>query len=166
MPLYFGFPSRCRSGCSSAARDAFQTAFPIPAPPCCQIGFHTVPGPLPVTTAMQLSPVSFEAGMRFGPVMAQNRILGELCWRWESTSPSPWENDQLTGENISTIWECGICVFGGHRVLFRGATVFGYRDSGSQLIGKACVSTTPAVCVGFKYWLLLLSFTSFMCSNK
>lgn len=38
----------------------------------------------------------FHSGDAHQPVMAQNRMVGELCWKWERTTPSLWENEQLT----------------------------------------------------------------------
>ena len=72
----------------------------------------------------------FHGGDARWPVMAQNRFAGEFSWKWESTTSSAQKNEQLTGKKkkISTIQECGICLFEGFSVLFMGVADGFYRE--------------------------------------
>lgn len=70
-------------GALPQSRDAFQIPHsPSYQPvPCCQIGFHTILGPLPATRAMQLSPVSFVVGMHTGLLWLRIEWWESFRWR-------------------------------------------------------------------------------------
>lgn len=106
----------------------------IPACPCCQIGFHTVLGPslLPWRCSCHLS-VSWWGCTQL--VMAQNRMVGEFRWEWESTTASLWEDEQLTRKISRLYTNVAYCVLEADRVPFRGVTAG--RDPGSECVGKA-----------------------------
>lgn len=76
--------------------------------------FSHSPGPLPTTTATQLSPVSFMVGMHTGLLWLRIELWESFAGSGQSTTASLWEDEQLTWKKISTIWECGICVLGGY----------------------------------------------------
>lgn len=85
--------------------------------------FSHCPGPLPATTATQLSPVSFMVGMHTGLLWLRIELWESFSLEsGESATPSLREDEQLSRKKISTIWECGICVLGGYRGLFMGVT--------------------------------------------
>lgn len=89
--------------------------------PCCQIGFHTIPGPLPATRAMQLSPVS--SGMHTGLLWL--RIELWKSFRCKARKSGTESTAEQATERKSTSAKCKssaqLCVFGADRpLLFRG----------------------------------------------
>lgn len=105
MPLYapctlhtllFGF-SVLGSPCSmSTVWDTFQISSVIPALPLLPDWFSHSPGPLPATTATQLSPVSFMVGMRTGLLWLRIELWESFSGSGKITTPSFRENEQLT----------------------------------------------------------------------
>lgn len=104
--------------------------------PCCQIGFHTIPGPLPATRAMQLSPVS--SGMHTGLLWLRIELwrVSAAKRERERVAPSPRQGEQL-GARVSRLYANLVhnCVFGADRpLLFRGVAV--QRPPGALCVGK------------------------------
>lgn len=104
--------------------------------PCCQIGFHTIPGPLPATRAMQLSPVS--SGMHTGLLWLRIEL-----WRVSAAKRERERGTESAAvravkrKSISATCKSGaqLCVFGADRpLLFRGVSA--QRPPGSLCVGK------------------------------
>lgn len=125
------FLSSARSRCSSADWDTFQ----IPHSP----SYQPVPAARLVFTLSRAPPCyhgdaavtcQFRGGDAHRLVMAQNRMVGEFRWEWESTTAR-----QLTRKISRLYTNVAFCVLEADRVAFRGVTAG--RDPGSECVGKA-----------------------------
>lgn len=96
IPLfYFGF--------LSSAVQATVLYFGTHSKSC--LSYQPVPAARLVFTRSQAPPsyhsdaavtCQFHSGDAHRPVTPQNRMVGELCWKWEKTTSNLWENEQLT----------------------------------------------------------------------
>lgn len=90
--------------------------------------FSHSPWPLPATTAMQLSPVSFVVGMRTSLLWLRIELWESFRWKWESNNTkSPRDDEQLTRKKSQLYGNVANGCSEVYRVLLMGVTDCFYR---------------------------------------
>lgn len=146
MPLYFPYSTLFCLGFLSSAVHAALLQFGTHSKSV-SLSYQLVPAARLVFTQSRAPPYyhgdaavtcQLHGGDAHRPVMAQNRIVGEFCWKWKSTTPSLWEDEQLTRKTFQLYGNVAhVCSEVTGCCWWEWLTASTERDSGSDCIGKA-----------------------------
>ncbi len=135
--FYFGFlPSAVHAAVLQFGTHSKSLSVSHTSPSLLPDWFSHCPGPLPATTATQLSPVSFMVGMHTGLLWLRIELWESFAGSGESTTATLWTVDLEKNLNYMGMWHtCAWRVWG--CCSWEWLTASMERDSGSDCIGKA-----------------------------